>query len=515
MVCPHGHTAAGAAGIIQPVDEDPLREYTRARLPHLSKVAYLLTGQHARAERLVWQALAKAAAQRGSIDVGRLDYTVLKPLYRDYLSLGQPRPKALHGGASRSKEIRAAVVAHHFEGMPTAEIAELFGWREAKVQRLLQAATEKIRLAELTSVLAVQADAARVYQVTTQAWKEGKLRRRRLVIAVVATLCAAGIVTTVLMNFPSPVPQSLGITDPSASPSPALLGRCGVTKLALPPGSWVSSTAQRIDPSGKVVGGIVTDASGKQQAVLWNQGKPQLLTISGSQVEVRDVSASGSLVAQNGAYTWVFANNRYFKPFAEAVAINDIGRAVGHMKGKAAILYEGTRHDGPILLGSVNQGNQHSTVIDIDEHSTAVGVNYEGDSTIPGRLEVWHKGGSAVFMPGGLPQGAKVMPLSIRDSLVVLRVVVPGEPVQYATYHLARGYRAAAEMLPDIDPGWTYSPTRIPYRLDPAGQKVERSTGYFTLDTLPDTTGLTVHSVADEVRDLAGQHGNAATVWHC
>lgn len=155
--------------------EESFNAYVRARGPGLFRVAFLLTGDHHRAEDLVQQALLRLVGRWPRVAAaGDPDVYVRRVLYHEHVSWWRRRrvaevPEVAEiPGADRSDDIvvavavrralarlgarqRAVLVLRYFEDLSEARTAEILGMRVGTVKS--QARDGLARLRELAPEL--------------------------------------------------------------------------------------------------------------------------------------------------------------------------------------------------------------------------------------------------------------------------------------------------------------------------------------------------------------------------
>ncbi|MDI1463816.1 SigE family RNA polymerase sigma factor [Catellatospora sp. KI3] len=93
------------------MDDDEFRDFVHARMKRLSRVAYLLTGDHHNADDLVQNSLVKLAAKWPSISRdGSPDAYLRKIMYHEHISVWR-----------RSRHLRAEFAVEHLPETPADE----------------------------------------------------------------------------------------------------------------------------------------------------------------------------------------------------------------------------------------------------------------------------------------------------------------------------------------------------------------------------------------------------------
>lgn len=165
-------------------DEEGFREFVRARLPRLSRTAYLLAGAHAQAEDLLQATLIKAALHWSRISqVGDPEAYVRKVLYHEHARswrrrrfIEQPtetvperptgRDEAEHVAvrvaleealAKLTRRQRAVIVLRYFEDLSEVATAQALGCSVGTVKSQTSHALGRLRVLapELDSLLHV------------------------------------------------------------------------------------------------------------------------------------------------------------------------------------------------------------------------------------------------------------------------------------------------------------------------------------------------------------------------
>jgi RNA polymerase sigma-70 factor (sigma-E family) len=165
------------------VDEEGFREFVRARLPRLSRAAYLLAGGHAQAEDLLQAALIKAALHWAKVSAaGDPEAYIRKILYHEHVRTWRRRrflehttdvlPEKASGDetdravlrlvleqalAKLTPKQRAVVVLRYFEDLSEAVTAQVMGTSVGTVKSQTNHALSRLRtlapeLAELVEM---------------------------------------------------------------------------------------------------------------------------------------------------------------------------------------------------------------------------------------------------------------------------------------------------------------------------------------------------------------------------
>jgi RNA polymerase sigma-70 factor (sigma-E family) len=155
------------------VDEEGFREFVRARLPRLSRAAYLLTGGHTQAEDLLQSALIKAADHWSRISkTGDPEAYVRKILYHEHVRFWRRRRFLEHSTATvpdlpaagdqtsraelrlvleqalakLTRRQRAVVVLRYFEDLSEKETAQVMGTSVGTVKSQTSHALGRLRV---------------------------------------------------------------------------------------------------------------------------------------------------------------------------------------------------------------------------------------------------------------------------------------------------------------------------------------------------------------------------------
>jgi RNA polymerase sigma-70 factor (sigma-E family) len=152
-------------------DRSSFEAYVRARTPALSRLAYLLTGDHHLAEDLVQQKFLRVAARwRRVVSAGDPDAYVKKVLYHQHISWWQRSkrvPEAALGEADRATadvaddvatavavrralarlgpRQRAALILRYFEDYTESQTAEILGCRVGTVKSQVRDGLNRLR----------------------------------------------------------------------------------------------------------------------------------------------------------------------------------------------------------------------------------------------------------------------------------------------------------------------------------------------------------------------------------
>ncbi|MEV0567252.1 SigE family RNA polymerase sigma factor [Dactylosporangium sp. NPDC050588] len=166
-------------------DEEGFREFVRARLPRLSRAAYLLAGGHAQAEDLIQAALIKTATHWSKVSrAGDPEAYVRKILYHEHVrswrrrrflehtTASVPENAAVSGDetgraelrvvleqalAKLTKRQRAVVVLRYFEDLSEVETAQVMRTSVGTVKSQTSHALGRLRVLapELEDVMEV------------------------------------------------------------------------------------------------------------------------------------------------------------------------------------------------------------------------------------------------------------------------------------------------------------------------------------------------------------------------
>jgi RNA polymerase sigma-70 factor (sigma-E family) len=152
-------------------DRSSFEAYVRARTPALSRLAYLLTGDHHLAEDLVQQTFLRVAGKwRRVVAAGDPDPYVKKVLYHQHISwwhrarrvpetsLGEAEQAALDHAdgvatavavrralAQLAPRQRAALILRYFEDYTEAQTAEILGCRVGTVKSQVRDGLNRLR----------------------------------------------------------------------------------------------------------------------------------------------------------------------------------------------------------------------------------------------------------------------------------------------------------------------------------------------------------------------------------
>jgi RNA polymerase sigma-70 factor (sigma-E family) len=152
-------------------DRSSFEAYVRARTPALSRLAYLLTGDHHLAEDLVQQTFLRVAGRwRRVVSAGDPDAYVKKVLYHQHISWWQRSkrvPEAALGETDRptadvaddiatavavrralarlGPRQRAALILRYFEDYTEAQTAEILGCRVGTVKSQVRDGLNRLR----------------------------------------------------------------------------------------------------------------------------------------------------------------------------------------------------------------------------------------------------------------------------------------------------------------------------------------------------------------------------------
>jgi RNA polymerase sigma-70 factor (sigma-E family) len=154
-------------------DEEGFREFVRARLPRLSRAAYLLAGGHAQAEDLLQSALIKAADHWSRVSkAGDPEAYVRKILYHEHIRSWRRRRFLEHPTATLpdrtatsdetgraemrlvleqalaklTRRQRAVVVLRYFEDLSEADTAQVMGTSVGTVKSQTSHALGRLRV---------------------------------------------------------------------------------------------------------------------------------------------------------------------------------------------------------------------------------------------------------------------------------------------------------------------------------------------------------------------------------
>lgn len=245
-----------------------------------------------------------------------------------------------------------------------------------------------------------------------------RVRRRRW-------YAAAGGVTALAMVGTFALAQALG-SPPAQGPDgiDTLAGdpvkpytNCTVRTLPMPDAQEFAGYVAA-DPTGRYAVGGVAERDGSTRAVLWTDGKPQVLDVRAKTVEARDVNAAGVVVgsatAENGReFAWIYRDGAVrelrvtgLPGSATARAVNERGDVLGGVwTSKRSMTVVWTGED----LGSVVQVRTTGDAgpRDIAEDGTLVGGTQSEASAKPGRPMVWTPDGTPkqLDVPAGFTGG--------------------------------------------------------------------------------------------------------------
>jgi RNA polymerase sigma-70 factor (sigma-E family) len=155
------------------VDEEGFREFVRARLPRLSRAAYLLAGGHAQAEDLLQGALIKAALHWSKVAAaGDPEAYIRKILYHEHVRTWRRRrflehstadvPDRAAAGDETDRAVlrmvleqalakltprqRAVIVLRYFEDLSEAVTAQVMGTSVGTVKSQTSHALARLRV---------------------------------------------------------------------------------------------------------------------------------------------------------------------------------------------------------------------------------------------------------------------------------------------------------------------------------------------------------------------------------
>jgi hypothetical protein len=228
--------------------------------------------------------------------------------------------------------------------------------------------------------------------------REGmRQRHRRRLVAVSAAVAVAVVTVVAVAILPSARPQGGVANTPSPSPITVVSGGCAVHELAVPasfPRQPRLVTAVDVDPSGRYVVGSVADST-QSWAVLWVDGRPQVLGKDGSSVAVA-VNAAGVVVGHSGVGGWVYRNGHISRlpilpgtSSTSPTAINSRGDIVGS-SGARGVIWPADQ-PGQVHPITATDG----TVSGVSDSGLIVGID-DGD-----HARLWNRDGTVYPLPPG------------------------------------------------------------------------------------------------------------------